>query len=412
MKTVTTAQLRSRLSMLQGRPRVVVSGNLATPWKAVEALDHAVPTYILNILNGAEGIPTREGVIAETCFVGAGQRHHPALSYVPCRLSMVPVLLRRRLRPDVVIVHCAPARDGYLSMGVEVNILPAAIETVRAHGGLVIAVINEHMPYTFGDALLAESDVDLAVEVHEPLPVALAKDPDDASALIGATVAAQVPDGSTLQTGIGMVPDATLAALRDRKDLRVWTEMFSDGVLDLEERGAMDHTTPIITSFVAGSQRLYDWLDGNRRVLMQRTERTNDPALIARQRAMVSINTALQVDLFGQANASRINGRIHSGFGGQTDFIVGAMHSPGGHSFIALRSWHPKADVSTVVPRLADTTTSFQQSAIVTEQGIAFLLGNDEKQQATEIIEKAAHPDVRDELRSAAAEFGLDNPIY
>lgn len=200
MKTVTTAQLRSRLSMLQGRPRVIVSGNLATPWKAVEALDHAVPTYILNILNGAEGIPTREGVIAETCFVGAGQRHHPTLSYVPCRLSMVPVLLRRRLRPDVVIVHCAPARDGYLSMGVEVNILPAAIETVRAHGGLVIAVINEHMPYTFGDALLAESDVDLAVEVHEPLPVALAKDPDDASALIGATVAAQVPDGSTLQT--------------------------------------------------------------------------------------------------------------------------------------------------------------------------------------------------------------------
>ena len=296
MKTVTTAQLRSRLSMLQGRARVVVSGNLATPWKAVEALDHAVPTYILNILNGGEGIPAREGVIAETCFVGAGQRHHPALSYVPCRLSMVP--------------------------------------------------------------------------------------------------------------------DATLAALRDRKDLRVWTEMFSDGVLDLEERGAMDHTTPIITSFVAGSQRLYDWLDGNRRVLMQRTERTNDPALIARQRGMVSINTALQVDLFGQANASRINGRIHSGFGGQTDFIVGAMHSPGGHSFIALRSWHPKADVSTVVPRLADTTTSFQQSAIVTEQGIAFLLGNDEKQQATEIIEKAAHPDVRDELRSAAAEFGLDNPIY
>ncbi|MCG8654618.1 acetyl-CoA hydrolase/transferase C-terminal domain-containing protein [Yimella sp. NH-Cas1] len=296
MKTVTTAQLRSRLSMLQGRARVVVSGNLATPWKAVEALDHAVPTYILNILNGGEGIPAREGVIAETCFVGAGQRHHPALSYVPCRLSMVP--------------------------------------------------------------------------------------------------------------------DATLAALRDRKDLRVWTEMFSDGVLDLEERGAMDHTTPIITSFVAGSQRLYDWLDGNRRVLMQRTERTNDPALIARQRGMVSINTALQVDLFGQANASRINGRIHSGFGGQTDFIVGAMHSPRRTLVHRAALLAPQGGRVDRRPRLADTTTSFQQSAIVTEQGIAFLLGNDEKQQATEIIEKAAHPDVRDELRSAAAEFGLDNPIY
>ena len=412
MKRVDLDQLQARLSLLEGRPRVVASGNLATPWRAVEALDRALPSYVLNILNGAPGIPTRDGAIAETCFVGAGQRHHPSLSYVPCRLSMVPVLLRRRLRPDVVIVHVAPARDGYFSMGVEVNILPAAIETVRAHGGIVIAVVNEHMPYTFGDALLAEDDVDVVVEVHEPLPVAVAKEPDDASAQIGATVAAQVRDGSTLQTGIGMVPDATLAALRERKGLRVWTEMFSDGVLDLEERGAMDPTTAIITSFVAGSQRLYEWLDGNHRVLMQRTERTNDPALIARQRAMVSINTALKVDLFGQANASRINGRIHSGFGGQTDFIVGAMHARGGHSFIALRSWHPKADVSTVVPRLGDPTTSFQQSAIVTEQGIAHLLGNDERQQAHEIIEKAAHPDVRDELRSAAAEFGLNNPIY
>ncbi|MBC9958154.1 acetyl-CoA hydrolase/transferase family protein [Yimella sp. cx-51] len=412
MKYVALDALTARLAGLPGRPRVVVSGNVATPWRAVEALDRALPTYVLNILNGAPGVPTRDGVIAETCFVGSGQRHHPALSYVPCRLSMVPVLLHRRLRPDVVIVHCAPARNGYLSMGIEVNVLPAAIETVRAHGGLVVAVINKHMPYTYGDALLAESDVDLAVEVDEPLPVALATTPDDASAAIGATLAAMVPNGATLQTGIGMVPDATLAALADRRELRVWTEMFSDGVLALEREGALDTDVPLTTSFVFGSQELYDWIDGNRRVMMQRTERTNDPALIARQRTMVSINTALQVDLFGQANASRINGRIHSGFGGQTDFIVGAMHSHGGHSFIALRSWHPKADVSTIVPRLLDTTTSFQQSAIVTEQGVARLLGNDEKQQAAEIIEHAAHPDVRDELRSAAAELGLDNPLY
>ncbi len=126
--------------------------------------------------------------------------------------------------------------------------------------------------------------------------------------------------------------------------------MFSDGVLALDAAGALDPDHPLVTSFSFGSTDLYDWVDGNPRVRMMRTEKTNDPGLIAQQRQMTSVNTALEVDLFGQANASRINARIHSGFGGQTDFIVGALHSPGGQSFIALRSWHPKADVSTIVP--------------------------------------------------------------
>ena len=193
----------------------------------------------------------------------------------------------------------------------------------------------------------------------------------------------------------------------ERRGLQVWTEMFSDGVLALEEAGALDRGTPVRTSFVFGSQELYDWVDDNPRVRMLRTETTNSPAEIARQPAMTSINTALQVDLFDQANASRIGARIYSGFGGQTDFTVGASHSPGGRAFMALRSWHPRADVSTIVPLVDEPVTSFQHGAVVTEQGIAWMWGRSEREQARNLIEHAAHPSVRDDLWEEARALGL-----
>lgn len=391
----------------QTGPRVVVSGNMAVPWEGVECLDRAQERYILHALNCPPGIPTREGVIAETCFVGAGMRRHPGLSYVPSRLSLVPVLLDRVIPPDIVILHCAPPRDGMLSLGIEVNVLPAAIEGCRRRSGRIIAVINDRMPYTFGDAQIPVDLVDLAIETSSPLPTHAPLTPDEESMTIGRRVADRVRDGATLQLGIGGVPDATLAALAERRGLRIWTEMFSDGVLDLDRRGALDPNHPLTTSFAFGTQDLYDWMDGNHRVRMMRTEHTNAPGLIATQRAMTSVNTALEVDLFGQANASRINARIYSGFGGQTDFIVGALHSPGGQSFIALRSWHPKADVSTIVPLLDEPVTSFQQTAIVTEHGVAELLGYTQKAQARHIIRDTAHPRVRDELWEEAAHLGL-----
>ncbi len=201
--------------------------------------------------------------------------------------------------------------------------------------GRVVAVINDQMPYTYGDALVPVEWVDVAIEVSEPLPAHDPATPDDDSRAIGERVAARVSDGSTLQMGIGGVPDATLNALTGRRGLRIWTEMFSDGVLALDRVGALEPHHPLTASFLFGSRELYDWLDGNHRVRMMRTEHTNDPGLIAQQRKMTSVNTALEVDLFGQANASRINARIYSGFGGQTDFIVGALHSAGGQSFIA-----------------------------------------------------------------------------
>ena len=162
-----------------------------------------------------------------------------------------------------------------------------------------------------------------------------------------------------------------------------------------------------MSSFVYGSHRLYDWVHRNPRVQVLRTETTNSPAVISSRRLMTSINTALQVDLFGQANASRISARIHSGFGGQTDFIVGALHSAGGQALMALRSWHPKADASTIVPMVDEPVTSFQHSAVVTEQGVAQIFGGDEKAQARALVESTAHPRVRDELREEALALGL-----
>ena len=407
MRTISLEQLESRLAEVDGVPRVVVSGNVATPWTVVDTIDRSIEQYRLYMLNADVGIPERPGVIAETSFVGPGMRRHPALSYVPSRLSMVPVLFARSMPPDVVVVHCAPPRDGLLSLGIEVNVLPAAIEACRARGGPVIAVINSRMPYTFGDAQVEVELVDFAIEMDFELAAAHTNPIDDSSRVIAERIAGMIDDGATLQLGIGAVPDSTLHALAGRRGLRVWSEMFSDGILELDAAHALDVEHPITASFCFGSRTLYDWVDRNLRVRMLRTEKTNSPALIAANRAMTSVNSALEVDLFGQANASRINARIHSGYGGQTDFIVGALHSAGGQAFIALRSWHPRADVSTIVPLLDEPVTSFQQTAIVTEQGLAKLWGYDEKTQARHLIEHAAHPSVRAELWEEAKELGL-----
>jgi len=407
VQTITLEELQTRLGAIKGVPRVVMGGNGTTPWLVLEAIDRSIERYRLFQLNSPVGIPVRAGVIAETSFVGSGMRHHPALTYVPSRLSMVPVLFGRTLPPDMVVLHCAPAEDGLLSMGIEVNLLPAAVEACRARGGLVIAVINSRMPYTYGDSQISTDAVDFGVEIDFELDDTHHTTPDDASLVIADRIAAMIDDGATLQMGIGAVPDSTLKALASRRGLRVWSEMFSDGILDLHDAHALDEDHILTASFCFGSRRLYEWVDHNPSVQFLRTEKTNSPALIAANRAMTSVNSALEVDLFGQANASRINARIHSGYGGQTDFIVGALHSPGGQAFIALRSWHPKADVSTIVPLLDEPVTSFQQTAIVTEQGVARLLGYDEKTQAQHLIEDAAHPSVRAELWEEAKALGL-----
>jgi acyl-CoA hydrolase len=402
--------LQGALRSLPSNPRIVVAGNHAMPWHTVGIIDDTLDGYRLWALNAPHGVPDRKGVTLETSFVGPGMRKSARLSYVPSRLSMVPTLFQTRLPPDAVVLHTTPPRDGRVSLGVEVNVLPSAVEAARRNGGVVIAQTNRAMPWTYGDAVLDLDMVDVLVDADGPMPHAPVTAIDEESATIGRLVAERVSDGATIQAGIGAVPDATLHGLVGRRGLRVWTEMFSDSVLALEQAGALDRQVPITASFLFGSPELLAWVDGNERVEMRRTEATNSPSRIAANPSMTSVNTALQVDLFAQANASRINARIHSGFGGQTDFIVGAMHSLGGQAFIALRSWHPKADCSTIVPLVDEPVTSFQMTAVVTELGVAEICGNDQGEQARQLIDHTAHPSVREELWEEAVELGLVRP--
>jgi len=408
VRLVNEAELAEILSSYPHVPRVVVSGNEATPFSALRILDESLESYRLFALNAQRGFPDREGVELETTFVGPGMRDSSRLRYFPARLSLTPLLFRTSLAPDIVLINTSVPEGKTVSLGIEVNILPAAIEEVRRRGGLVIAQINKHMPFTYGDGQMLIDHIDIGIEIDEPLPtLGVQLDPDDDSIAIGERVASMVADGSTLQMGIGAVPNAVLHSLLGHRDLHIWSEMFSDGVLALERRGALNQKGVINASFCFGSAEFYEWLDRNDRVRIMRTEKINDPSVIEQNPLMVSVNTAMQIDLFAQANASRIGNHIYSGFGGQTDFIVGALHSHGGQAFIALRSWHPKANQSTIIPVLDAPVTSFQQTAIVTEQGVAQLWGCDQREQARALIEEAAHPDAREWLRAEAVRMGL-----
>jgi acyl-CoA hydrolase len=412
VRTISEDALADVLAVLPyAEPRVVCAGNAAVPRLLLQVLDRAVARYRLFTLNAPAGVPDRDGVVHETPFVGAGTRHSPRLRYLPARLSLVPSMFTRTCPPDVVLVQTSMPTGGTVSLGVEVNILPAAIEAVRARSGMVVAQLNRRMPFTHGDGVLRTDEIDLAVEAGEPLdgPTRRGGGDPGVSAAIGDRVAHLVADGATLQLGIGAVPDATLSALRGRTGLRVWSEMIGDGVVRLQRSGQLDPDRAMVASFLFGTAELYEWADHNPGLHVLRTERTNDPAVIARQPAMTAVNTALQVDLLAQANASRLPGRpgtAYSGFGGQTDFTVGALHAAGGKAVIALASWHPKADASTIVP-LVDAVTSFQHSHIVTEHGTAAIWGSDSVEQARHLIGNAAHPHARASLADAAAQIGL-----
>ncbi len=407
MRRISIDQLKTILKDLPENPRVVVSGNFSMPKTLMSAFDKQVPKYRLHMLNAQVGIPHREGVSYESAFIGPGMRNSKQLTYIPSRLSLLPVLIKNHLKPDVVLIHTSLPRFDTVSLGTEVNILPAAIESVRANGGIVIAQANSHMPYTYGDAQIYEHEIDFLIESDEPLTEHVSGELSAVGRAIGERIAPMIKDNSTLQMGIGAVPDATLELLKNRNGMRIWTETFSDGVLNLEEASALDEGVPITASFVFGTKRLYEWLHLNRRVRMFRTEKTNDPSQIGKQARMTSINAALQVDLYDQANASRVRGSIYSGFGGSTDFITGALHSTGGQSFMALPSWHAKSNSSTIIPLIDGAVTSFQHSHVVTENGIARCFGMSEREQAENLIEFAAHPDARIDLTKAARGMGL-----
>ena len=411
MRAVNEAVLADRLGAIDHpTPRVVVSGNFATPWELLGVVDRALDRYRLLALNPQAGWPCREGVVTETPFVGPGVRHDPWLDYLPMRLSLVPRLFDSLRPPDVALVHTSTPRDGKVSLGIEVNILPAAIERVRQRGGLVVAQLNPSMPHTCGDAEIGLDEIDLAVEVDAALPSPTPRPLDDAAVSIGEQVAGYARDGGTVQLGIGQLPDAAARSLRSKRGLGVWSEMVSDGVVELERSGALDPERPLCASFLFGSPDVYDWADENPRLVMRRTEVINDPSRIASQPAMLSINTALEVDLFAQANACSVRGTVYSGFGGQPDFVVGALHSAEGHAVIALRAWHEGTDSSTIVPLIQTPVCTFQHSVVVTDVGRAEIFGRSQRAQARLLIDETADPRARPALREAAVHLGLVRP--
>ena len=407
MQRVSSGELAKIFESLPSGLRVVASGNFATPKALLKLADANIQEFSLFMLGAQVGIPDRAGVIFESPFLGPGMRGNPRLNYIPCRLSLVPVLLKHQYIPNVVLIHGSEIRNGKVSMGVEINVLPAAIEAAKKNNGLVIVQSNPKMPYTFGDGEVDINDIDYLIEVDEELTEAPNIELNDTSLEIGSLIAARVTDGSTLQLGIGGIPNAVIESMKNHRGLKIWTEMFSDGVLGLVRNGAIDAESTLTASFIFGSRELYDWANLNERVHMRRTEVTNDPGIISKQNKMNSVNAALQVDLYDQANASYVKGQPYSGFGGSTDFIVGALHSNEGASFMALPSWHRKSDSSNIVIRLSEAATSFQHSFVVTEQGVAECFGSSASDQAANLIEKAAHPDAREYLREAARSNGL-----
>jgi acyl-CoA hydrolase/GNAT superfamily N-acetyltransferase len=402
-----------------GRPILVASG-AAEPLGLVEALGrqaaHFADNTVVHLmtLGPAPYVDPQLGdhFRHNAFFIGSNVRdavHAGRADYTPVFLSQIPQLIRaRRLPVDVALIQCTPPdKFGYVNIGVSVDIVMAGIEAAR----LVIAEVNPRVPWVYGAGFLKMDRIDLWTVNDAPLIEHLPEEPGAIELEIGRNVASLIEDGSTLQAGIGMIPDAVLRALTDKRDLGVWTEMFSDGIIDLVESGVITgrykaiHPGKITSSFTFGSQRLYDYVDRNPLFTFQTSDYVNDPRRIAEQHKMVAINSALQVDLTGQVCADSIGTRFYSGIGGQVDFIRGASMCPDGKPIIALRATAKNGTVSRIVSTLTEgagvVTSRGDVRYVVTEHGVADLLGKSIRERAVALT-SIAHPDFRAELLAGA----------
>ena len=361
--------------------------------------------------------PKFEGVFQhDAFFVGANVRksvQQGYADYIPVFLNETARLYRDNyIKCNVALIQVTPPDEfGYVSMGPSVDATLAAVE----NADFTIAVINKYVPRTFGDGLIHLSNIDIFVEKDEPLETAAPGQPSEIEKAIGHHCAELIEDGACLQMGIGSIPNATLSCLTNHKDLGVHTEMFSDGILDLVERGIITGANKaldkykMVSTFVMGSQKTYDFLHNNPRVLMKDVAYTNDPFVIAQQPKMVSINSALQVDITGQVCADSLGTKFYSGVGGQIDIIYGASRSKGGKAIIAMPSVTAKG-VSKIAPTLTEgagvVTTRNHIHWFVTENGAVNLYGKTLQERAKLII-SIADPSAQEELDKAAFErFG------
>ncbi|MGB9299094.1 MAG: GNAT family N-acetyltransferase [Anaerolineae bacterium] len=345
-------------------------------------------------------------------FIGDNVRDAVAegrADYTPVFLSEIPKLFRsRRMQLDVAAIQVTPPNQhGFCSFGVSVDIVKPAAEAA----GFVIAEANLCMPWTLGDSFIHVNDIDVLVENEAPIPELCYPEADEIARGIGENIARLIDDGSTLQMGIGTIPDSILAALGDKRDLGVHTEMLSDGVIDLVEAGVLTnarktlHRGKMIASFVMGTRRLYDWVDQNPFIEFHPSDYVNDPFIVSQNDSMVAINSALEVDLTGQVCSDSIGYLFYSGIGGQVDMIRGAARSRGGKPIIALPSTAKDGTVSRIVSRLSEgagvVTTRGDVHYVVTEYGVAYLHGSNIRERALALI-NIAHPDFRNELLNEA----------
>jgi acyl-CoA hydrolase len=338
-------------------------------------------------------------------FIGKNVRHTLKAgngSYTPVFLSEVPLLFKRNIVDlDVVLIHVSvPDKHGYCSLGVSIEATLAAIDNAT----YVIAQVNKQMPRTHGDGIIHISEIDLFVECDEPLPVHLMSEPTELENKIGDYAASLIENKSTLQMGIGNIPNAVLSRLTSHKNLGLHTEMFSDGVIDLILNDVINSNYKgvnkgrALATFLMGSKRLYDYVDDNPFVEMRASDYVNDVSIIKQNPKMVSINSAIEVDLTGQVCADSIGTRMYSGVGGQMDYIRAASLSEGGKAIIALPSV-TKSGISRIVPSLKPgagvVTTRAHVHYIITEYGIANLYGKTIKERVKALV-KIAHPDHRE----------------
>jgi acyl-CoA hydrolase len=396
--------------------RIYIHPGCATPEPLAKALAARAPelydveiVHLLTFGNADYSRPEMEGHFRHTAFfIGANVReavNAGRADFVPIFLSEIERLFSSGAMPiDVALIQVSPPDDhGFCSLGVGVDTTLTAAKCAS----IVVAEVNQQMPRTYGDSFLHVSGIDYMVHTDRPL-LELPRHPmTELHRVIGRHIAGLIEDGSTLQMGIGGIPDAVLFYLRDKNDLGIHTEMFSDGIMELVKAGVITcerktfHPHKIIASFVLGRRALFDFIDNNPLIEFHPVYYTNDPFIIARNDKMVAINSAVQVDLTGQVCSDSIGRSFYSGFGGQTDFIRGAARSRGGKPIIALPSTAKGDSLSRIVPVL-DTgagvvDTRADVHYIVTEYGVAHLFGKSVRERTRELI-RIAHPKFREEL--------------
>jgi acetyl-CoA hydrolase len=408
--------------------RIFLTGNVSVPQKVLSALvDYAPQLENVEIcqaltVGSADYVsPEMEGHLrVNSIFISANIRkavHEGRADFTPVLLSEFPLLFKRGLLPlDVAMIHVSPPDEhGFCSLGVEVGLTKTPAESAK----IIIAEVNEQMPRTLGDSFIHVSRLNYIVPVDYPISELPMGDGESSEVVqkVAGYIAELIPDGATMQLGIGAIPDAVLKYLFDKKDLGIHTELFSDGVIELVNAGVLTnaqktlHPGKIVAGFMLGTKELYDWADDNPLIELHRTEYVNDPFVIAQNERMVAINSAIEVDLTGQVCADSIGPKLYSGVGGQLDFVYGASRSKGGVPVIALPSTNTLRDgtvISKIAPLLKHgagvVTTRNHVRYIVTEYGVADLYGKTIRERATQLI-GIAHPDFREDLKKQAQEL-------